>query len=106
MIKNRVLGLIGLCTKAGGIAFGTDSCIDMIQKNKIKLIVVAQDAADRTKKNFKMLCEKKKIPICFFANQEELSKAIGKNNKVVIGIKNNNFKEQIVKLINGGEIIG
>ena len=92
--------------KHGGLICGTDACMDLIQRKKVKLIIIASDAADRTKKNFKMLCEKKKIPICFFANQEELSKAIGKNNKVVIGIKNNNFKEQIVKLINGGEIIG
>lgn len=107
MINNqRVLGLLGLCTKAGYICFGTDSCIDLIEKNKIKLIIVADDAADRTKKNFEFLCNKKDIRISIFGNITDISKAIGKTNKAVIGIKNTSLANQIYKIINGGEIIG
>lgn len=106
MIKNKVLGLIGLCTKAGELVFGTDACSDMIERNKIRLVLVAEDAAERTKKNFQILCERAKVPIYYFATGDEISKAIGKANKVVIGIKNKSFADQIAKLINGGEIIG
>lgn len=107
MINNkRVLGLLGLCTKAGEISFGTDACIDLIQKNKVKLIIVAEDAADRTKRNFKFLCNKNNIQIVEFGTIEEVSKAIGKKNKAVIGIKNNSLSNEIYKIINGGEIIG
>lgn len=92
--------------RSGNLVFGTDSCIDMIERKKIKLVIVAQDAADRTKKNFQMLCESNSVPIQIFGIKDEISKAIGKENKVVIGIKNKNFADEIAKLINGGEIIG
>lgn len=76
--KQRVLGLLGLCTKAGEICFGTDACIDFIQKAKVKLIIVAEDAADRTKRNFEFLSKQHTIPIVIFGTIEENSKAIGK----------------------------
>lgn len=106
MINNRVLGLIGLCTKAGKICFGTDACTDLIQKRKIDLVIVANDASDRTKRNFEFICNKNDTKICFLGTIESLSKAIGKSNKAVIGIKNKDFANQIDKIINGGEIIG
>lgn len=106
MINNKVLGLIGLCTKAGKICFGTDACTDLIQKRKVDLVIVANDASDRTKRNFEFICNKNDTKICSFGTIESLSKAIGKNNKAVIGIKNKDFANQIEKIINGGEIIG
>lgn len=106
MINNRVFGLIGLCTKAGKICFGTDACTDLIQKRKIDLVIVANDASDRTKRNFEFICNKNDTKICFFGTIQSLSKAIGKSNKAVIGIKNKDFANQIEKIINGGEIIG
>lgn len=104
--NKKVLGLLGLCTKAGDICFGTDACIDLITKKKIKLLIVAEDASDRTKRNLEFICNNNDTKICFYGKIEELSKAIGRNNKAVIGIKNKNFANQIEKIINGGEIIG
>ncbi len=106
MINNKVLGLLGLCTKAGKICFGHDACIDLIKKQKVKLLIVAEDASDRTKKEFEMVCKDNNIKIYYYGDIEELSRAIGKNNKAVIGIKEENFAKQIEKIINGGEIIG
>lgn len=104
--NKKVLGLLGLCTKAGDICFGTDACIDLITKKKIKLLIVAEDASDRTKRNLEFICNNNDTKICFYGKIDELSKAIGRNNKAVIGIKNKNFANQIEKIINGGEIIG
>jgi len=106
LINNKVLGLLGLCTRAGKICFGTDACIDLIQKNKVKLVIVATDASDRTKRNFEFICKNNKTKIYFFGTIEQISKAIGKNNKAVIGVKEENFAKQIEKIISGGEIIG
>lgn len=104
--NKKVLGLLGLCTKAGCICFGTDACTDLISKKKIKLLIVAEDASDRTKRNFEFICQNNNTKIYFFGNIDDLSRAIGKSNKAVIGIKNKNFADQIEKIINGGEIIG
>ena len=106
LIENKVSGLIGLAMRAGKIVFGTDACMQDIQKNKIKLIIIATDSAERTKINFKNICKDKHIPVIEFLEIETISKAIGKDNKAIIGIKDSNFSKEIIRIINGGEAIG
>ena len=106
MINNKICGLLGLARRAGKLSFGTESCIQEIEKNKIKLIIIAINAAERTKMNFKNICNNKKIPIFAILNIDEISKAIGQSNKAVVGIKDINFSKEIIKIINGGEAIG
>jgi len=104
--NNRVLGLLGLATRAGKTVWGTDACIEYMEKNRIKLILVAKDSSERLRKKFSELCEKKNINFFEFSNVDEISNAIGKHNKAVIGVKDINFSNEIIKIINGGEVIG
>ena len=106
MIKNKICGLLGLATRAGKTVFGTEACKQALEKNKIKLMIIATDAAERTKMNFNNICNSKNIPILEYLNMEELSKTIGKYNNAVIGIKDANFSREIIKIIDGGEAIG
>lgn len=103
---NKALGLIGISAKAGKIVYGTDACIEAMQKEKIKLLIVSIEASCKTKKNFEYYAEKYNVEILFFETIENLSKSIGKKNKVVIGIKDQNLSNEIQKIINGGEFIG
>lgn len=64
------------------------------------------DSSERTKTKFQNLCETYEIPSIVIGNIEEISKAIGKNNKAVIGIKEENIAKQIQKINYGGEDIG
>ena len=98
----KICGLIGLATKAGKIAAGSEACIEAIEKRSTKLILIAVDASERTKKLFQEKCKSFSIPIYEMLSIEELSKAIGKPNKAVIGIKEKGFSEAIGKIINGG----
>ena len=104
--KEKIMGLIGLSMKAGKIVFGTDAVIESIAKRKTKLVIVAEDASNRTIERFKILSEENEIPFIKFGESESLSKAIGKENKVVIGIKDKNLAEQVLKKIYGGGTIG
>ena len=104
LIKSKICGLLGLARRAGKLLFGTEACIKEI--SKIKLIIIANDASERTKMKFKKICEQEKIPIYEILNIEEISKTIGQCNKAIIGIKDINFSNEIMKIINGGEAIG
>lgn len=106
MINNKIYGLIGLARRASKISFGTESSMDSIRKRKAKLVIIAEDAAERTKKNFKIECEKIKISFRIYGTIEDLSNAIGQNNKAIITINDENFSKEIIKKIDGGEIIG
>lgn len=104
--NKRICGLLGLATRAGKITFGTEACMQALEKNKIKLMIIAIDAAERTKMNLKNICTKHNVTVVECLNIEELSNAIGKNNKAVVGIRDINFSNEIMKIINGGEAIG
>lgn len=105
MLINKVYGLLGLCARAGKIVSGMDAVSDEIKRNKIKLLIVAEDASAKTVSNIKYLAEKKKIPIIRIGTMENNSKAIGKENRAIIGIKDKNIADGIKKIC-GGEAFG
>lgn len=106
MINKKILGLIGLSAKARKISFGSDSVEEGIKNKKINLIIVSEDSSERTKDKFKYLSEKYKVPIIIIGTIEELSKAIGKSNKAILGVGDINLSKEIQKINNGGEVIG
>lgn len=106
MDNKKICGLLGLATRAGKIVFGTEATLTAINKNKVKLIIISEEAAERTKTNFEQSCKKNNIPMHVLLKTEELSRTIGKENKVVVGITDENFSKEIIKMINGGEVIG
>lgn len=106
--NRRIFGLLGLCAKAGKIVSGTDATILEMEKRKIQLVIIANDASDKTKKNMKYICEKNKVEIIEFGSIEKLSNCIGKTNKAIIGIKSKNIADGIRKSVsneNGGDLL-
>ena len=104
--NKKIYGLLGLARRAGKLSFGTESSKEIIEKNKAKLVIVAEDCSERTKKNFKQLCENYNTEIKIIGNIEEISKSIGQVNKAVIVVKDENFAKELMKIIDGGEVIG
>ena len=102
---NKVYGLLGLCARAGKIVSGMDAVSDEIKRNKVKLLIVAEDASQKTASNIKYLAERKKIPMIVIGTIEKNSKAIGKENRAIIGIKDKNISDGIKKIC-GGEAFG
>ena len=106
--NKKVLGLMGLAEKAGKLVCGTDATIQDIERHKVELVIVAKDSSEKTRKNIKYICEKNRVEILEFGTIDELSNAIGKSNKAIIGIKSKDFKEGIKKLLNeniGGDLL-
>ncbi len=104
--NNKLCGILGLARRAGKIVFGTEACLQGVKRKNIKLLIVAKDAAERTKTKFSQLCKENNIQLLEILNIEEISKSIGSANKAIIGIKDINFSKEIIKIIDGGEIIG
>ena len=106
MKNSKILGLIGLAARARKVSFGADSVELEAQKNKVYLLILAQDSSSRTKEKFQKISEKYNIPIIVTQSIEDLSKAIGKSNKAILGIEDINLASEIQKIYNGGEAIG
>ncbi|MBE5806517.1 MAG: 50S ribosomal protein L7ae [Clostridiales bacterium] len=104
--KTKILGLLGLARRAGKIVSGADAVKEAYMKKKLKLVILSEDASERTKSNFYNLIDRQFVNICEFSTMDELGHIIGKTPKAVIGIKDINFAKEIIKNINGGDVIG
>ena len=96
---NKVYGLLGISMKAGKLIAGTDLVIEEMTKGKVKLVIVAGDASKKTIKNMAFYCEKHHVDNIVWGTINELSKAIGKHNKAIIGIRDQNLADAIKKQI-------
>ncbi len=94
-MKNKALTLLGFAAKAGKITYGTEGCIIGINKGKINLILLADDTATNTAEKIEFACKRAGVECIKCFNRETLSEAIGKYNKVVLGITDASFSEKI-----------
>lgn len=106
MVNNKILGLLGLSAKAGKICFGSDSVENEIRKKKVNIVIVARDSSERTRNKFEKICNENNIRMIIADTIDNISKAIGKSNKAIIGIKDKNIANQIEKIYDGGDSIG
>ncbi len=104
--NQKIVGMLGLATKAGKVVVGTEATLEAIGKHKVKMVLVATDASEKTKHNIAIEAHKQEIQVYSIATIEEMSKAIGKHNKAIIGITDIHFAQAIEKNINGGDVIG
>jgi ribosomal protein L7Ae-like RNA K-turn-binding protein len=78
--------MLGLCAKAGKLVSGMDATLDNVKRDKVKLILVAPEASEKTKKEMRFISDKFNIPLIIFGNIEDNSHAIGKKNRAIIAI--------------------
>lgn len=97
-MKDKILSLLGFAQKSGNLISGENTCELYIKKNKIRLVIISEDASTNSKNKFIGLCNSKNIPYIVFDNRDNLSYAIGKYNRAIFGIKNKDFAERILDL--------
>ena len=94
---------LDLQPKHGKVSFGMQAAEESVEKNNASLVIIANDIAEASSKKIVKVCKEKGIDYIFFGTIEENSSAIGKYNKAIIAIKDKNFAEAILKIINGGD---
>ena len=103
---NKINGLLGITAKAGKVLSGTDLVLEEMAKRHVELVIVAEDSSQKTIKNMKYYCDKENVEMIIYGTILDNSKAIGKHNKAVIGIKDKNLANAIKKEIHGGGEFG
>ena len=94
---DKILSNLGLCARARGLVDGTDIVVEEMANGKIKLIFLANNASDNTKKKIRDKAAFYKVEVVESYSSEELSHSIGKTNRMVIGIINQSFLKILKK---------
>ena len=67
MIQDRkTFGTLGLAMKSGNVASGEFMTEKAIRSGTAKLVIVAEDASDNTKKKFRNSCSYYQVPMAVF----------------------------------------
>jgi len=96
---NKVLTLLGFAQKSNKLVTGENTCELYIKRKAVHLLIIASDVSKYTLEKFAFLCEKNNIPYFVFGEKEQLSKAIGKINRGVFGIKDKTLADNIKEIL-------
>ena len=94
---DKILSNLGLCARARGLVDGTDIVCSLMAKNGIYLIFLANDASENTKKKIRNKANYYNVEVQESYSSEELSSAIGKVGRMVVGISNESFLKILKK---------
>ena len=93
--------MIGLAIKARKCVTGADLCLEYIKKDKVRLLFIASDCTENTKKKEVSAAEKKSLEPFYTFSMNQLGDITGKEEISVIAITDYNFargiREKITK---------
>ncbi|WP_125768580.1 L7Ae/L30e/S12e/Gadd45 family ribosomal protein [Companilactobacillus furfuricola] len=82
-MREQFLNFLGIALRAGKIIGGTDLTIKGIRDKSVKLVIMASDCSERTKKTLNDKTSYYEVPIIDVFSSDELKKSIGKDRKVM-----------------------
>lgn len=98
-MDNAVVSLLGLAARARKLISGEELVLKELRKKKLQLVLLAADASEGTKKKVTNKCEYYKVPIRIIGDRSAIGQAIGKGERVVIGVIDNGFAKKLISLI-------
>ncbi len=91
-MNKNTLGVLGLAKRAGALAVGTNNVLDSVRRGKAKLVLIASDVSDNTKKNLSDKSSFYKVQTdTVDITAAELGKALGHGPTAAIAISDENF---------------
>lgn len=97
MKPDKVLSLLGIATKAGGVVSGEFSTEKALKEEKAYLVLVAADASSNTKKHFSDMCSYRGVPYYTYADKEQLGHYIGKEFRASLAVTNAGLAKAMIE---------
>ena len=107
MKQNKIFSLLGLAARSRNVVSGEFSTEKAVKEGKAKLVLVAEDASDNTKKLFSNKCSYYRVPIYFVGTKDVLGHAMGKEERSSVAVTDGGFAQSIQKLLESmDDVIG
>lgn len=99
MKQPQWFSLLGLAARARMLVSGEELVIKSIRKKGVYLVIVADDASLSTKKKIQDKCSFYNVPLKFVADRNMLGSAIGKHERVVVGVIDEGFAKKFLSIL-------
>ena len=84
--NRQVYGLLSLCRKAGKVKSGGQILYECIASGEARLVLIAEDASDNTRKKCLDKCAYRGVPARIFGTMEEIGRALGMTERAGVAI--------------------
>jgi ribosomal protein L7Ae-like RNA K-turn-binding protein len=96
---DKVLQLLGLAMRAGKVVSGEELVLEEVRSGKAKMVFLATDAAKNVEKKVTDKCASYGVPLIRYGSRQELGRAIGKGERVVVAVTDQGFARLFAKLV-------
>lgn len=100
----RVLRLLGLAARGGGIITGTERVRDAVRREQVPLVLVAADAAENAREKLLPLLLARKITHRVVFTRTELGAAVGRSPLSAIGVLESSLARRVRELLDGSGV--
>ena len=94
---NPLLGMLGLCARAGALVTGEKACIQQIRSGKALAAVLDGAASDNAVKAVTQACQTHGVPLERTA-PGQLGRAIGKPGRMAVAVTDPGMAKRIIEL--------
>ena len=95
MNQDKILSSLSLCKKAGLLACGEFQVEEAVKSGKGYLVILANDAGARVKKDVTDMCTYYEVPIREYGSKDSLGRAAGKEYLSQVCVTDKKFSENI-----------
>ncbi|NEU29333.1 YlxQ family RNA-binding protein [bacterium LRH843] len=99
MTEQKWISLLGLAARARKLVTGEELVLKEVRRNSVCLLLLSTDAAEQTKKKVLDKCSHYNVPVRIVSDRQTLGHAIGKEERVVIGILDEGFAKKMSALL-------
>ena len=78
---------------------GYNTCLFAMNKKKVKLLIIAEDTSENTRKKIEKDAKKHQVTYRIYGTSDELSEMAGTGGRSIFGITDQNFAQVILKEI-------
>ena len=98
---DKLIGLLGICRRAGHAQVGFDAAADAIRKGKAGAVLLARDVSEKTAKEIRFAAEGKRTVVAAAPlDKAEMGHALGYEKAVgVVAVDDKGLSAAIIKLI-------
>lgn len=100
---DRVISMISIAAKGRNLVSGEFAVEKAVKCGKAYLVVIAEDASDNTKKQFRNMCEFYEVPMVVYGNKDTLGHFIGTQMRANIAITDEGIANSILKSVHNGK---
>lgn len=95
-MTGNFLNMLGLAKRAGKVTTGEELCKRAVQSGVSRLIIIASDASDNTKKSIINSCKYYNVRYITAADKAEIGKFTGAKSRAVASVNDNSFAKAIL----------